>query len=72
MLVKERYSCVSESLLYEWSLADRTMFNARKVTAYEFFKSVKDLPMRDMKFDQVLRLEDIWNLQLKELKPKRR
>lgn len=69
MRVKDKYSWLSMQLMYEWSLQEPTAFNRAKRKHYAFFTSVKDLDTVELKFDEVLRLEKIVELQKRELAP---
>lgn len=69
MKVKDKYNWLSLQLMYEWSLQEPTAFNRAKIKHYAFFISVMDLDTKELKFDDVLRLEKIVELQKRELAP---
>jgi hypothetical protein len=71
MLVKQKYSHVSESLMYEWSLEKPTPFNRHLTYAYAFWFSVKDLPYKVLTLKEVIRLSKISDAQYTQLKPKK-
>jgi hypothetical protein len=71
MLVKQKYSHLSETLLHEWSLENATQFNRHLIYAYAFWFSIKDLPFEALTFQEVIRLEKISENQYNQLKPKR-
>ena len=71
MLVKQKYSYLSEQQMYEWTLETPTPFNRSKRFAYAFWHSIKDLKFKLLTFDDIVRLEKISDNAMRELKPKR-
>jgi hypothetical protein len=69
MLVKQKYSYLSEQQLYEWSLLEPTPFNRNKVYAYAYWHSIKELEYKLLTFDDIVRLEKISENAMRELKP---
>ena len=66
--VKQYYSHISEQRMYEWSLEEPTMFNRAKRQHFAFFTSVKEIDMKSLSVDELMRLTKIADLQMKEFK----
>ena len=71
MLVKQKYSYLSEQQMYEWTLETPTPFNRSKRFAYAFWHSIKDLEFKLLTFDDIVRLEKISENAMRELKPRK-
>jgi hypothetical protein len=54
--VKEKWSDLSEQMMYEWTMATPTAYNRAKRGHYAFWMSVKNEPVAFMSFEEVLRL----------------
>jgi hypothetical protein len=72
MKVKHYYSFLSTQRMFEWSLEPSTPMNRRKAQHYAFFHSVQDCSMKELTLEELSRLADIAELQMKEFKPTRR
>ena len=59
MLVKQRWSNLSEQMMYEWSMANPTAYNRKKRTHLDFWISVKNRPASSLSTVDVLRLCEI-------------
>ena len=68
MLVKEKWSELSEQQMYEWSLATPTAYNRKKRAHYTWWQTVKNEPVEWMSFDDIMRLCDIREIQKTENK----
>lgn len=68
MLVKERWSTLSEQLMFEWTLATPTAYNRKKRAHYAFWLTVKDKPKATIGFEATLRICEIEDMQARELK----
>jgi hypothetical protein len=62
--VKQYYSNISEQVLFEISLEEKN----RCRHYYAFWISVKDLPMSELKFDDVMRIDKITQMHKQLLK----
>ena len=68
MKVKERYSTFSEPLMFEWTLETPTPFNRQKRQHYAYWLSVKELDVKELTFDDALRMDKIQTQHNKDLK----
>ena len=68
MLVKDYWSEVSEQQMWEWTHATPTAYNRKKRAHYAFWQSVKNLSRTEIKFADVLRIEEIREIQARENK----
>ena len=68
MLVKQRYSFMSEQVLYEWSLQNANRYNMSKVYAYDFWVSIKNKECSELMLSDIVRLDKIIDAYMRELK----
>lgn len=67
MTVKQKYSHISETLLYELSLTEQRGLKHH----YAYWISVKDRPTSELKLSDLLRIDKISELHLRLLRRKR-
>ena len=68
MLVKDKWSDLSEQQMYEWTMATATAYNRKKRAHYAWWQTIKNDPVEFCSFDDVLRLCDIREIQARENK----
>ena len=59
-----KYNYLSEQRMYEWSLK----WKSGKGQHYAFFQRVKNLPLKDLSLEEIIRLETVREIQMNEFK----
>jgi hypothetical protein len=68
MKVKQKYSFLSEQMMYEWSQLEPTRYNMGKRMYYAYWQSIKDLNVSELEFDDYVRIGKIEDMHMSQCK----
>ena len=70
-LVKQRFSHLSETLMYEWARETPTRYNMGRRQYYAYWQTIKNLLVIELEWDDLERIDKIEQLQRQQLRKPR-